>query len=702
MLSVTIYSILFAVLAYYIAVSKDEDISYGASAYILVLLFGRLFPYLILEDKSHVFYAGYLIEVVSLFAVYLIDNNFKFTKPGKVLIYTLVQPITSLAILSGNIRFMVVAFAGALIVPVVCILYFRKTTVTKLAPKAKKETVTKLITDRLKPLDAFALLVFTALYAVLLFYNLGSHNVPETGYVLSSDVNSNEIVLDLGERKEVSQIWIWLDYQNTKCSFSWYSENESTWKELDYNHELRGVFRWHKMSLTGSLRYLGMVFPDSGAVIDEIVLIGPDGNRIFPDNMYEYMPLFDEQDTFPGVPTYYDQMMFDEVYHARTAYEFINNYSIYETTHPPLGKIIMESGIKLFGMNPFGWRFMSAIFGILLIPMTFALAYAITGKRKETYITTILMSVGFMNYTLSRIGTIDIIVAVFILLMFYFMILYVKHISEGVFTRNQIIRLLLCGVSMGLAIATKWTGIYAAAGIAIMFFYSLYGYYKEHPSKDMIKELSRLGLFCVGVFILIPAIFYVVSYYEFVQSYPEKGLIQSVIDNNKYIFTYHSGAKDKHNYESEWYQWIIDYRPLLDSRTNFGDKISIVSTFTNPLICFAGIIALIDNIYLWRNRNNKNAGMLVIAYFSVLLPWLMVHRTVFIYQYFVPGIILVLMLGNSFSYRGNKNKKAWIGYAVLTALAVLLFIYFYPVISGQAISVEHAKDLQWFSSWVFS
>lgn len=35
--------------------------------------------------------------------------------------------------------------------------------------------------------------------------------------------------------------------------------------------------------------------------------------------------------------------------------------------HPPVGKWLIASGIKLFGDNEFGWRFATAIIGTVLI-----------------------------------------------------------------------------------------------------------------------------------------------------------------------------------------------------------------------------------------------------------------------------------------------------------------------------------------------
>ena len=90
----------------------------------------------------------------------------------------------------------------------------------------------------------------------------------------------------------------------------------------------------------------------------------------------------------PESPTDY---IFDEVYHAFTAREYIRGNIdawewwttppegvAYEWTHPPVAKYGMVAGIKLFGDNSFGWRIGSAISGILSILGLYLLTHALT------------------------------------------------------------------------------------------------------------------------------------------------------------------------------------------------------------------------------------------------------------------------------------------------------------------------------------
>jgi Dolichyl-phosphate-mannose--protein O-mannosyl transferase len=48
--------------------------------------------------------------------------------------------------------------------------------------------------------------------------------------------------------------------------------------------------------------------------------------------------------------------------------------------HPPLGKWEIALGIKAFGMDPWGWRFTSALAGTLVVLFTAMIAQLLFGK----------------------------------------------------------------------------------------------------------------------------------------------------------------------------------------------------------------------------------------------------------------------------------------------------------------------------------
>ena len=57
----------------------------------------------------------------------------------------------------------------------------------------------------------------------------------------------------------------------------------------------------------------------------------------------------------------------------------MHGLNTYEWTHPPLGKVMMMIGIQLFGMTPFGWRFMGALMGVLMLPLLYLIVKQLRG-----------------------------------------------------------------------------------------------------------------------------------------------------------------------------------------------------------------------------------------------------------------------------------------------------------------------------------
>lgn len=555
---------------------------------------------------------------------------------------------------------------------------------------------------RFRGVDWICIFVFTLIFGCMVFYQLGSHEAPETFETLvEKDKESSEIVLNFNQQVSVSKIWIYLGREaKREISFSYKESGESDWTVFAPSQNVESVFCWNAVEVNHRLEALKMVLMKDTAYLHEIVVLDMERNRVTPSNAADYPNLFDEQKMFPSDPSYYHRTMFDEVYHARTAYEFLHQTSIYENTHPPLGKSIISLGIRIFGMNPFGWRVMCAICGILMIPLVYWMAHRMFGGTIPACFTSILLCTGFMNLTLSRIATLDIIIALFVMVMFYFTYEMIYHMKGLPAIKTFLPWVFVGGIALGLSIATKWTGVYAAVGVAVIFFYFLW---EELEGLKGVKEhscyLMLLAVVCVLCFIAIPLTIYVCSYVPFAKVYTDKGLIGHAISNGQLMLDYHSNAMKGHPFSSQWYEWLIDKRPLWDSITRLPDgRINSVATFGNPLILWIGLAAVFHNIYLWMCKHNRTSGFLVIAYASVLLPWLFIKRTVFIYQYFLGILVLIMML--SYSVQMLRKKKQWM--IALSVVNIGLLILYFPVLTGLSVDADFVKQvLEIMDSWTF-
>lgn len=177
-------------------------------------------------------------------------------------------------------------------------------------------------------------------------------------------------------------------------------------------------------------------------------------------------------------------------------------------------------------------------------------------------------------------------------------------------------------------------------------------------------------------------------------------MLGHAVSNSLHMFEYHSNAFAHHPYESRWYEWLIDQRPLLDSWTALGDKRSVVSTFVNPLVCFGGLAALTCQLFLAIRKKDKVSVYLLVFYGCMLIPWIFIARTTFIYQYFICTQVLILMICHAISQLRFRNEDRVIGAVALAS--VFLFMMFFPVISGLEVPAEYIDSMLMISpSWVF-
>ncbi len=576
--------------------------------------------------------------------------------------------------------------------------------------------------EKMTRADYIIMGVITLIYGIVAFYHLGNMSAPETTY---SVVQEGTIQLDFGQQVTFSKMWDFLGYKNNPTYIVEYtSDPNGQWTAL-YSEgntwDAGSVFAWNSIDLPVTTQYI-RIYPSSATTEDslqELVFQDAEGNEVLPVNSYTYPNLFDEQELFEGSTTNDNGTYFDEIYHARTAYEMIHDQYCYENTHPPLGKFIMSLGIRMFGMDPFGWRFMGNVFGILMLPV-----FYLFGKKmfRETWaagILTVLFAFDFMHFAQTRIATIDVFVTLFIIISYFFMYCYSRLSFYDTELKKTFIPLGLCGIAMGLGWASKWTGIYSSAGLAVIFFalmvqrFREYIYAVKHPDgategilhKDIVdnfhKKLIKTLLFCCVFFVLIPAVIYTLSYIP-MNDGTDRGLIARMIASQKTMYDYHSKLDSKHAYSSKWYQWPIMYRPIWYYSRVISDTVREgISAFGNPLVWWAGIPAFLVMLYLIFAKKDRKAAFLAVGYLSQYAPWMLIGRVVFIYHYFpsVPFITAMVVYCMYLLVKRFPKAKKWM--FVYTGAALVLFIMFYPVLSGEPTTVDYVQHwLKWFKTWV--
>jgi len=548
--------------------------------------------------------------------------------------------------------------------------------------------------------------VLTAVYAVAAFTGLGSANAPQHFCTLEAGESAT---LALDGAHGIDTVWYYTGLYTGEYTLA-YSDDGITYTAAGTMPQgYADLFKWLQPqpadSAPATAAYV-RVTASAHLELGELALLDAQGERIAVREITgpaTAAALCDEADTVPTSSTYYNSSYFDEIYHARTAYEHLRGVYPYEVSHPPLGKELLSLGIRLFGMTPFGWRCMGALFGVAMLPLMWDLLRRMFRDDCVALCGATLLACDFMHLTQTRIATIDSFATLFILLMYLFLYRY--------FTEGKLRHLAACGVTFGIGAATKWTCLYAGAGLGVLWvLHWVFQGVQAHRAGDGRRYVRRLlgniG-FCLVFFVLVPGMIYYASYYPYGAArglhgagmYFTREYAAIVLENQRFMFTYHAGLVATHPYASRWWQWLLDLRPIL-YYLSYGDgTVSTIGAFVNPLLCWGGLLAL--PVLAYRAvRHDRTALFLLVGYLAQVLPWVFISRLTFEYHYFAATLFLVLALGYVFD-RLRQRGSFGIVYA-FTAASGALFALFYPVLTGVTVTRSYTWNvLKWLPDWPF-
>ena len=570
---------------------------------------------------------------------------------------------------------------------------------------------------RFTGLDLGIILTLCLAYGIVAFLNLGYAKAPVTEYTWPA---GSSITLQFDKESLPKTLSYYLKYE-VKISYDFKeSKDGSIWHNTQAL-TMEDVFSWGQVELSEGTAFIELTNTSEDAALAELIFLNANGDVVSPLNASEYPTLFDEPETLPETFDFRSSAYFDEIYYHRTAYEFIEGLPAYENTHPQLGKIFMVLGALIFGTNPFGFRFMGALFGVLMLPFMYLLARNLTGNKAIGAMAAVIFAFDFMHFTQTRLATIDVFIVFFIIVMYYFM---ERYLSKS-FYDTSLIRTLLplgaCGISFGLGISSKWTGFYAGAGLAILFFASLFNRYREyryacarpnsatngishkHIMECFIPNTIKTIAFCMIFFVLVPACIYTLCYIPF-KDYSSDNFILRMWHNQFSMYNYHSKLEATHAYASSWYDWPTMERPVFYFSNKLGNDIyQGISAFGNPFVWYPAIPAAIYTFYLAIRKKKTVAAFLSVGLLAQFTPWLLVTRCTFLYHYFpsVPFLVLMIAYAAAQLRKRLKPRTFYILCGLYTLAVVVLFALFYPVISGMPVSGQYVDAfLRWKDGWV--
>ena len=419
--------------------------------------------------------------------------------------------------------------------------------------------------------NRLAVMLITVLYTLCAFWNLGNTASPQTFVPMEG----RDVILRLPENTVPDRLVLFPGVGQGSYSVEYSNDAEGWRPQTTFDQDHVAVLKWQilPLNLSEPVNFLRIHCTSGSPWLGEIALWDAQGSGI--PAAASIPELTDEGGLVPPVSNFLNSSYFDEIYHARTAWEHLHGIWPYEISHPPLGKELLSLGILLFGMTPFGWRFSGTVVGVLMLPAMYRFLKRLFGTGRVTVLGTALLASGFLHYVQTRIATIDSYAVFFILLMYDAMYAW---LTEGK-TRD----LAVCGVMFGLGAACKWICLYAGAGLGVLWLahwssellHARRGVRYERegasepdretrdsllhaaPDQEMLRQTTTRGetgassayvlraffknaSLCIVFFVLIPALIYYLSYlpYGISQNAPlfSRAYTKLVLDNQSFMF----------------------------------------------------------------------------------------------------------------------------------------------------------------------
>ena len=306
---------------------------------------------------------------------------------------------------------------------------------------------------------------------------------------------------------------------------------------------------------------------------------------------------------------------------------------------------------------------------------------------------------------------------VFILFFILLMVLFMTDYIQMDYMKEPLKKLFLplgaCGVSFGLGVASKWTGLYAGAGLAVMFFAHMIragiACRKDTAARREFwrRTWATVG-FCCVFFLAIPALIYYLSYIPFFRYEATKpngvGSIALVLQQQESMYHYHHDLTATHTCQSAWYEWPFTSRSVWFYFRSLGEnRVSSISSTGSPAVwwvsAIGAILLAVEALFRRTKKESahwKQAGyILLIAIAANYLPWTLVPRCTFQYHFFTtfPFVVLaaILFLQHMEESREVSGKVKWIWLSVAAAYFVLM----YPAASGLPMPRLYAQFLEY-------
>ncbi len=428
--------------------------------------------------------------------------------------------------------------------------------------------------------------------------------------------------------------------------------------------------------------------------------------------------------------------------------------------HPPAGKWVIALGEHFWGLNPFGWRVMVALLGTLSVLMIGRIARRLFRSTLLGCTAALLLTLDGMHLVQSRTALLDLILMFFVLAAFGCLLLdrdwsraELQRRTERAVARGELRtstrRLgprigwrpwrLAAGVLLGLACATKWSGLPYVAVFGLFIMLWDYGARRAAgATRPLLGVLSRDSLGNFAAIVGAALVTYVAAWWGWLagdNGYARgatsadlsgklggllehlPGPLRALCDYHVQMWQFNSNLTEGHPYASNPWSWVLLGRPVsyfYEGPTQGQDGCTVetcskaILAVGTPAIWWAAALAIPVLLFFWLLRRDWRAGAIMLGLLAGYLPWFRFQeRTIYSFYSvaFVPWLVLavVFCLGLILGTRTDSEFRRRWGAAVVggyVLLVVVNFWYLYPILVGHVIPYDSWSNRMWFQLWI--
>jgi dolichyl-phosphate-mannose--protein O-mannosyl transferase len=400
----------------------------------------------------------------------------------------------------------------------------------------------------------------------------------------------------------------------------------------------------------------------------------------------------------PGL-AYPKEEYFDEVYHAKTALQYLRGEPPTEWVHPPTAKLLIAVPIAVVafvrgvpveqGYSAWTWRLAPALAGILLAPVFLLIALRVLPSERAALLATLLLLLDGVYLVQSRIAMTNVFAVLFQLLSVLLMLRAVRE------KQLPVAAMAWAGVALGLALSTRWTSLWAWGFLGLVFL-AVRGRRAFTPRELLLGALA---------FVALPAAVYLLSYVPWMR---QGHSVMDAVRWQRDMWGYHANLTATHTYFSPWWTWPWLYRPTWYFWNSSQDWVRGIVAIGNPAIWWLSVPvslwALATGVR-WRDPARIFCGA---GFFLLYLPWGLSPRTLNFSHYLFEAIpYACLALGFWLDQHWGRGQAIVPrGYVVLVAV---LFLVFLPFLTGMPVPMKlwgfrffpgSGGIWTWFPSWI--